>query len=85
MRNISNYIKTYYSTSVPVGFINADGLRCENIKQTSFDDTSVDVMISSDVLEHVPDIEAAFIETKRILKLSGFQIFTVPPRLTKNN
>jgi SAM-dependent methyltransferase len=75
-----NYIKTYYSTSVPVGFVNADGLRCEDLMQTSFDDASVDVIISSDVLEHVPDIEAAFKETKRILKPGGFHIFTVPPR-----
>lgn len=76
----NNYIKTYYSASTSVGFVNGAGLRCEDITQTSFNDSSVDVIISSDVLEHVSNIETAFKETKRILKNGGFHIFTVPPR-----
>jgi hypothetical protein len=34
--------------------------------------------VSSDVLEHVPDIHAAWHETFRVLKPGGCHIFTVP-------
>lgn len=35
-------------------------------------------MISSDVLEHVVDINAAFEEMKRVLKPGGKHIFSIP-------
>lgn len=77
---LDGYIRSYYSPEDPVGFVNANGLRCEDITHSSFSDKSVDVIISSDVLEHVSNIKAAFSETARILKPGGFHLFTVPPR-----
>ena len=46
----------------------------------SFRNSSFDLIISSEVLEHVPRLEKAFSETARVLRPGGAHIFTVPPR-----
>ena len=53
-------------------------LRCEDITSMTFDNDSIDIMISSDVLEHVPNIYDAFKEMARVLSVGGKSIFTVP-------
>ena len=72
------YIRTYYSAADGRGRISRDGSRCEDITNLTFADGSIDLIISSDVLEHVPDIKRAFSETARVLKPGGMHIFTVP-------
>jgi SAM-dependent methyltransferase len=74
------YYRSYYSSSEEVGSIRPDGVRCEDITRLTFPSSSVDLIVSSDVLEHVPDIGAAFKETHRVLSSGGCHIFTVPPR-----
>lgn len=52
----------------------------------SFPDSSIDVIIHSDTLEHVPDSKAALKETRRVLKPGGHLFYTVPiviDRLTR--
>jgi len=44
----------------------------------TFDDASVDVVISNHVLEHVPDDRKAIAEIYRVLKPGGFALLTVP-------
>lgn len=55
-----------------------NGIRHENLLKTSFDDDSVDYVLSSDVMEHIPEPYTAFEEIYRILKVGGRHIFTVP-------
>lgn len=43
-----------------------------------FDGGAADVVVCTEVLEHVPDPEAVVIEVKRILKPRGLALFTVP-------
>lgn len=47
-------------------------------KKMPFDDTSFDVVISTEVLEHVSDPDAYLAEVKRVLKPGGMFFFTVP-------
>ena len=75
-----HYTRTFYSSRQSAGFVRPDGAICEDITALTFPDHSVDVMITSEVLEHVPDIRAAFKETARVLKENGVHIFTVPTR-----
>lgn len=49
-----------------------------DIQRTHFQDNSLDYIITSDVLEHVPHPEEALKETYRILKPGGCHIFTAP-------
>lgn len=55
-----------------------DGVRNEDLQALSFTDASFDIVLSSDVLEHVPDPYLAHHEIFRVLKPGGCHIFTVP-------
>lgn len=69
-----NYIRGFYSETGKV----PKKCRFIDIMQTGLKDSSVDIVITEDVLEHVPDLEKALEEIQRILKTDGFHIFTVP-------
>lgn len=55
-----------------------DGTRNEDLKELSFAAASFDVVLSSDVLEHMPQPYQAHREIHRVLKPGGRHIFTVP-------
>jgi SAM-dependent methyltransferase len=55
-----------------------DGRRHEDLRHLSFEDNSIDLVLSSDVMEHMPDPYAAHLEILRVLKRGGRHIFTVP-------
>lgn len=55
-----------------------DGRRHEDLQQLSFADSSIDLVLSTDVLEHVPDPYRAHGEILRVLRPGGRHIFTVP-------
>lgn len=55
-----------------------DGVLHEDLMGTSFRDGEFDVVITTDVLEHVPDAPRAEREIARILKPGGAYVFTVP-------
>jgi SAM-dependent methyltransferase len=76
----NTYYRSFYSNSERLGSVRHDGARCEDITQLTFQSNSLDLIISSEVLEHVPDPYAAFDECYRVLKPGGFHLFTVPPR-----
>jgi len=49
-----------------------------NLEKMGFESSSFDIVLTSDVMEHVRDIDAAHREISRILKAQGQYIFTVP-------
>ena len=51
----------------------------EDISKLTFESRFVDLLISSEVLEHVSNLEFAFSEIARVLRPDGVFIFTVPP------
>lgn len=55
-----------------------EGVRCEDLQALTFRDATFDVVITQDVLEHVPDPALAFAEIARVLRPGGLHIFTVP-------
>jgi SAM-dependent methyltransferase len=48
------------------------------MQRMSFTDSSIDVLIHSDTLEHVPDSKTALCECRRVLKSRGHLFYTVP-------
>jgi SAM-dependent methyltransferase len=74
------YTRSFYRDGVEPGTIRADGVVCQDITRLTYADASLDLIISSDVLEHVPDAAAAFRESARVLRRGGAHVFTVPPR-----
>jgi SAM-dependent methyltransferase len=81
LADVPGYIRTYYDPACVPGAVNPrTGARCEDITRLTFADAGFDIMISSDVLEHVPDVGAAMRETRRVLRKGGMHLFTVPVR-----
>jgi SAM-dependent methyltransferase len=55
-----------------------DGVRHEDALELSFADASLGTIISNDVFEHVPDIDATLAECVRVLRPDGLMIFSIP-------
>jgi SAM-dependent methyltransferase len=74
------YTRSFYETGRNGGSVRADGAVCEDVTALTFGNDSLDLIVSSDVLEHVPFLDKAFSETARVLRPGGAHLFTVPPR-----
>jgi hypothetical protein len=55
-----------------------EGVRCEDLTRLTYRDGRFDVVLSSETLEHVPDLERALREIHRVLVPGGVHIFTIP-------
>jgi len=55
-----------------------NGIRHEDVENLSFSDNSLDLIISNDVFEHIPNIETALAECSRVLKNDGMMLATIP-------
>lgn len=77
IRKLQNYVVSEYFAEKPFGKV-IDGIRNENLECLSFPDNFADVIITSEVLEHVVNLDQALSEIQRVLKPGGHHIFTVP-------
>lgn len=68
----------YLGDSVPLGARDASGLRNEDGTQLTFPNNDFDVVLSFEVLEHIPDYKRALRETHRILRPGGRFYLTAP-------
>jgi SAM-dependent methyltransferase len=50
----------------------------EDVMALSYADASFDLVLTSDTLEHVSDIDLAFREIRRVLRPGGKHVYTVP-------
>lgn len=66
-----------YLPGVPPG-ATLEGVRCEDLSRLTYPDASFDLVLTSETLEHVPDLSAALAEIRRILAPGGRHLFTVP-------
>ncbi len=80
LSHAGSYVRTYYDPRREGEGRREDGAEWEDITSLSFPDASVDLLVSSDVLEHVPDLPGALSESRRVLKPGGRHVFTVPPK-----
>ncbi|PKQ46748.1 class I SAM-dependent methyltransferase [Confluentibacter flavum] len=75
--HVKNYIETQFFVDKHLGdFVN--GIRNEDLEAQTFPDESFDLVITSDVMEHIYEPEKAFKEIHRTLKPGGAHIFSVP-------
>jgi len=71
------YTTSYYWSDVEPGQ-SRNSVRCENLEALTFPQASFDLIISSDIFEHVRRPLKAFEEIHRVLRPGGRHIFTVP-------
>jgi SAM-dependent methyltransferase len=63
---------------VPAGTEIRPRVFCQDLEHLTFPDSSCDIIITQDVLEHVKNHKKAFREIHRVLSAGGHHIFTVP-------
>jgi SAM-dependent methyltransferase len=55
-----------------------NGIQNQDLQNLTFDDGTLDLILSEDVFEHVADVRRGFQEVHRVLKKGGFHIFSIP-------
>jgi SAM-dependent methyltransferase len=55
-----------------------DGVRCEDLMALTFRDESFDLVVTSDIFEHVRKPDVGFAEVHRVLRPGGRHIFSIP-------
>lgn len=74
---LPNYRRSYYWDGARPGDVR-NGVPFEDLKQLSFPDASLDLVLTSDVFEHILDPMAAHQEIARVLKVGGIHVFSIP-------
>jgi SAM-dependent methyltransferase len=77
LRPLAHYEQSVFEPGVRPGEI-VNGLRCENLMATTFKSESLDLIVTSDVFEHVRDPDVGFREMFRVLRPGGVHIFSIP-------
>lgn len=62
-----------------------NGIRHENVERLSFGDNRLDLIVSTDVFEHVPNPDVAFFECARALKKGGILVASIPFYCARND
>ena len=78
-REAKNITQTHFYPDLERGSTERN-YRNEDLQRLTFSDNQFDLFISLDVMEHIPDPEAAFKEIHRTLKPGGFMLCTWPVR-----
>ena len=77
MRRNPRYRQSRYRPNAVPGDT-VDGMVNQDLQRLTFDSGSLDLVITSDIMEHVRRPAVAFTEIKRVLKRGGRHVFTVP-------
>ena len=87
LKGLKNYKNSYYWEDIQRGE-KRNGVECQDLMAMTFRDNTFDLIITSDVFEHIRKPYIAFKEVYRVLKPGGVHIFSIPvqhpmPRETK--
>ena len=74
---LPGYCNSYFWEDVPPGEFRED-VQCQDLMNLTYEDNSFDLVLSSDIFEHVRKPFAGFQEVNRVLKPGGFHIFSIP-------
>jgi hypothetical protein len=71
------FVASDYDPARPIGGVRG-GVRNEDLTRLTYEDASFDLVLTSETLEHVPDLDRALAEIRRVLRPGGLHIFTIP-------
>lgn len=83
LKRLPDYQESVFDAGRPLGDVlrRRPLLRNEDHQRLTFESDRFDLMVSSHVLEHVPDWRAALAEAHRVLASGGRYIFSIPGRI----
>ena len=76
-RTFRHVIASEYYPDRPPGSI-VNGILNQDVQRLTFEDSSLDLITSNQVFEHVPDDLAGYAQCYRVLRPNGALIFSVP-------
>jgi SAM-dependent methyltransferase len=77
LMRLPQFLSSDYHAGAEPGSI-VGGVRCEDLTRLTYADSTLDLVLTSETLEHVPDLEAALREIRRVLVPGGRHICTIP-------
>ena len=75
--DFKNYKNSFYWEDIECGKSKND-IECQSLEELTFDDDQFDLILSSDIMEHVRKPWVAFSDIFRVLKPGGYHIFSIP-------
>ena len=76
-QHLPGYCNSYFWEDVTPGEFR-DDVQCQDLMNLTYEDNSFDLVLSSDIFEHVRKPFIGFGEVNRVLKPGGFHIFSIP-------
>jgi SAM-dependent methyltransferase len=67
-----------HQASLFYSMLRLEGVQHEDVTRLSFESDSLDLIISNDVFEHIPNPKTAFTECARVLRTGGVMLATLP-------
>lgn len=77
-QHFTQYSGSQYWPDIEPGRIGPGGFRCEDLQAMTLPSGSVDLFVTQDVFEHLPDPDAAWREISRVLAPGGVHVCGVP-------
>ncbi len=78
LKELKGYVCSEHDPDVQPGSNIQDGVRCEDLQSLTFNDETFDLVITQTVFEHIREPDLAWNEIARVLKPSGYHIFSIP-------
>jgi len=78
LQELKGYVCSEYDPDVQPGRYIKDEIRCEDLQNLTFNDEAFDLVITQTVFEHILEPDLAWNEIARVLKPSGYHIFSIP-------
>ena len=76
-QGLPGYQDSFFWDGVEPGELH-NGVQCQNLTKLTYKKNTFDLVLSSDIFEHVRTPFAGFKEVDRVLKPGGFHIFSIP-------
>jgi len=76
-RQLPGYVMSDFWPDTKVGDV-CDGVRCEDLMALTFAAETFDLVVTSDIFEHVRKPQIGFAEVHRVLRPGGRHIFSIP-------
>ncbi len=85
LKRLDDYHETLFDPQRPAGevVVRRPELSNQDHQSLTFDDERFDLLVSSHVLEHLPDWRVALAEAFRVLRPGGRYIFSIPDRVLR--